>query len=107
MFKNKKIKKNWSEEDLKILVWIVSKYAEKHDIANIEKEFTYHDWSIVASLIPGVSLSNCMYKWLSLKKVNLSTKNWAQEESSLLNKNIYEHFSRIPELNILTGCNWR
>ena len=74
MFKNKKIKKNWSEEDLKILVWIVSKYAEKHNIANIEKEFTYHDWSIVASLIPGVSLSNCMYKWLSLKKVNLSTK---------------------------------
>lgn len=30
MLKNRKIKKNWSEEDLKILVWVVSKYADVH-----------------------------------------------------------------------------
>jgi hypothetical protein len=30
MIKNKKIKKNWSEEDVKILVWIISKYCDKH-----------------------------------------------------------------------------
>jgi hypothetical protein len=28
MLKNKRVKKNWSEEDVKILVWIVSKYAD-------------------------------------------------------------------------------
>lgn len=32
MLKNKKIKKNWSEEDVKILIWIVSKYADKMGI---------------------------------------------------------------------------
>jgi len=28
MIKNKRIKKNWSEEDVEILVWIVSKYCD-------------------------------------------------------------------------------
>jgi len=35
MMKNKKLKKNWSEEDVKVLVWIVSKYADKHAIVNL------------------------------------------------------------------------
>lgn len=32
MLKNKKIKKNWSEEDIKILVWVVSKYCDKQGV---------------------------------------------------------------------------
>ena len=28
MIKNKRLKKNWSEEDIKILVWVISKYAD-------------------------------------------------------------------------------
>lgn len=32
MIKNNKLKKNWSTEDLHILVWLLSKYLEKHNI---------------------------------------------------------------------------
>jgi hypothetical protein len=37
------------------------------------------DWEAIASLIPGVSGESCMFKWLSLKKVNLATNNWSPE----------------------------
>ena len=35
MVKNKKIKKNWSEEDVKILAWVVSKFCDHHHIADL------------------------------------------------------------------------
>lgn len=38
MIKNKRIKKNWSEEDVKILIWVVSKYSDFRNIDNIGKE---------------------------------------------------------------------
>jgi hypothetical protein len=37
MRKTRKIKKNWGEDDLKILIWIVSKYASLKGIANPQK----------------------------------------------------------------------
>ena len=51
MIKNKKMKKNWSEEDLKIFLWIISKYCDYKAIQNIEKDLviilllqTREDW---------------------------------------------------------------
>jgi hypothetical protein len=38
MIKNKRIKKNWSEEDVQILVWVTSKYADSKRYEDIEKE---------------------------------------------------------------------
>lgn len=38
MIKNKRIKKNWSEEDVQILVWVISKYADSKGYSDIEKE---------------------------------------------------------------------
>ena len=61
MVKNKRIKKNWSEEDVKILTWIVSKYADFKSINYVERDLvinfitkTVDDWKFIASLIPGV-----------------------------------------------------
>ena len=61
MVKNKRIKKNWSEEDVKILTWIVSKYADSKQINYVERDLvinfitkTVDDWKFIASLIPGV-----------------------------------------------------
>lgn len=34
MRKTRKIKKNWGEDDLKILVWVVAKYCEQRDLAD-------------------------------------------------------------------------
>jgi hypothetical protein len=30
MLKTKKLKRNWGEEDLKILIWVISKYCDLH-----------------------------------------------------------------------------
>ena len=37
MLKNKKMKRNWSDEDTKILLWVVSHYALKNGIETIEE----------------------------------------------------------------------
>ena len=44
MAKNRKVKKNWSEEDVKILVWAVSKYADSQNFTDLETDFTSKDW---------------------------------------------------------------
>ena len=38
MIKTKRIKRNWGEEDIKILLWIVSKYCDWKAYNNIEKQ---------------------------------------------------------------------
>lgn len=38
MIKNKKIKRNWGLEDICILLWVISKYADQVGIRNIEKD---------------------------------------------------------------------
>lgn len=40
MIKNNRLKKNWSEEDLQILVWLLSKYMEKNAINSHEMMVT-------------------------------------------------------------------
>ena len=83
MIKNKRIKKNWSEEDIKILIWVISKYADVNSIASIENGLVLHyliqnenDWEYIANLIPGVTGKSCMFKWLSLKKNTLAENGW-------------------------------
>lgn len=34
------------------------------------------DWTMIASLIPGVTADSCMFKWLSLRKTNLAANSW-------------------------------
>jgi len=106
MVKNKKLKKNWSEEDVKILVWVISKYCDKHDIDNVDKELALEDWERVARLIPGVSASSCMFKWLSIRKTNLSNCNWAAEESQLL-RNIIDQQQLGQSVENFTHLNWK
>lgn len=38
MIKNKRIKQNWSEQDVNILMWVVSKYADFNNLNNIETD---------------------------------------------------------------------
>ena len=37
MLKNKKMKKNWSDEDTKILLWTFSHYAAREGLTSIEE----------------------------------------------------------------------
>lgn len=86
MIKNKRLKKNWSEEDVVILIWIVSKYADlkrlyyvQQDLVNFVLIQLIEDWDYIAEMIPGVTGENCMFKWLSLKKNNLSENSWSEK----------------------------
>ena len=61
MIKNKRIKKNWSEEDVLIFIWVVSKYSDYKGADNVERDLVYFyfiqnakDWQEIANLIPGV-----------------------------------------------------
>ncbi len=38
MIKTKRIKKNWGDDDIIILVWILSKYSDWKHYENIEKD---------------------------------------------------------------------
>jgi hypothetical protein len=38
MAKNKRIKKNWSDEDVQILIWIIAKYSDAHGLRDVEKD---------------------------------------------------------------------
>ena len=49
MIKNKKIKKNWGEEDVKILIWLISKYADINLYSDVERDLVKHFLSIVPS----------------------------------------------------------
>lgn len=93
MVKTRRIKRNWGQEDLKILVWIVSKYCDLHHYSDLEKDITHEDWEIIASYIPGVTAEGCMFKWLSIKKITLSTHRWLEEESLLLERIVVERMS--------------
>lgn len=56
-------------------------------------------------MIPGVNAGACMFKWLSIKKVNLSVQHWNEDEAHLLRDLVREQLS-IPgnHPNIL---NWK
>ena len=89
MIKNRKIKKNWSSEDILLLVWVIGKYIDQKQIKVLDlsvlfsfiKEF---DWKCIASLIPGTTAESCQFRWLNLHKNKLSSHQWRQEESLIL-----------------------
>ena len=41
MIKNKKVKKNWSGEDVQLLTWVVSKYADYKGVNSIERDLVF------------------------------------------------------------------
>ena len=86
------------------MIWTVSKYADRHCITDLEKDLSKDDWLYIAELIPGVSAASCMFKWLSIKKVNLSVKSWLPFEENLLRNIVEEHLT--PHSNI-NNLNWK
>ena len=42
MIKTKRIKRNWGEEDLKILIWIVSKYSDLKNYTDLERNLVIY-----------------------------------------------------------------
>jgi hypothetical protein len=89
MKNNKRLKRNWNKEDLTILLWVMehhnyihSKHPDRYVLDASTQSDT--DWKLVAELVPGKTAMQCMFKWLSLKKYNLSEYPWTEKEEDLL-----------------------
>jgi hypothetical protein len=46
-------KRNWSDEESKLLTWAIQKYSTKKSIK--AENFTQFDWQNIANLVPGRS----------------------------------------------------
>lgn len=89
MIKNRKIKKNWSLDDLRMLVWIISAYCNIHgrkysDLVRILVIQGERDWQEISAMIPGADGETIMFKWLGLRKNNLAMQQWREHQKSLL-----------------------
>ena len=89
MIKNRKIKKNWSSEDILLLVWVIGKYIDQNQIKVLDLLVRFYsiqefDWKCISSLIPGTTPESCQFRWLNLHKNKLSSHQWKQEESLIL-----------------------
>ncbi|CAD8171291.1 unnamed protein product [Paramecium octaurelia] len=108
----KKLKKNWSDEDKRILIWIIGKYMSyyKRDFKQISEE----DWQNISSMMLRRDSFQCKQKWLQMLKLPLQQAPWGQNEDDALVRIISEFqaqnkgnkWSQIAtELNKTTGLN--
>jgi len=103
---NPRIKKNWSEEETTLFIWITLHYChvKQRDFTSLEDQ----DWVYISSVIPGKKSEQCKYRWQSLLKVNLSKVPWTQKEDEMLVQIIREKGTKqwkdiAKELNARTG----
>jgi hypothetical protein len=103
---NPRIKKNWSEEETTLFIWLTLHYChlKQRDFTSLEGS----DWVYIASVMPGKKSEQCKYRWQSLLKVNLSKVPWTQKEDEILVQIIREKGTKqwkdiAKELNARTG----
>ncbi|CAD8202884.1 unnamed protein product [Paramecium pentaurelia] len=77
-----KIKKNWTEEDKQILIWIVLKICSRDNI-NIRK-IPIKVWEEVEQLMSRRTVELCKHKWNDLLKLSLQQTPWTQEQDEQL-----------------------
>jgi hypothetical protein len=59
-------KKNWTDDEFKLLIWAVNKYCKGKKIAT--SKLGKNDWIQIAGFIPGRNDSQCQYKFNQDKK---------------------------------------
>jgi hypothetical protein len=87
---NKKEKRNWSEEEIIILIHLVRFYCTLH-----ENEDALHmghsQWQTIASYFPQRQADACKDKWLSLHQMHVHDSPWTEKEDQLLCDLIQKH----------------
>jgi hypothetical protein len=84
MAKTRKLKRNWSICDLKILIWLICKHCEKEGVGVGEVHGQQESWQLISSIIPGTSPDSCLFKWLSLKRHKITLHGWSEQEEQIL-----------------------
>ena len=77
MTKTRKLKRNWSICDLKILIWLICKHCQQEGLSIAEIHNVNESWELISSLIPGTSAESCLFKWLSLKRHKITLHSWS------------------------------
>ena len=54
-------KKNWTDEESKLLLWAIDKYCRGKNL--IPRKLGKNDWIQIAGFIPGRNDSQCQYKF--------------------------------------------
>ena len=54
-------KKNWTDEESKLLLWAIDKYCTGKNLN--AKRLGKNDWILIAGFIPGRNDSQCQYKF--------------------------------------------
>ncbi|CAD8171132.1 unnamed protein product [Paramecium octaurelia] len=77
-----KPKKNWTDEDKKVLIWLVGKWVTQN-----KKEvelLSDSDWSTIANMMPRRDTFSCKQKWLQIFKLPLQQAPWTPAEDNIL-----------------------
>lgn len=99
-------KRNWSEEETKLLNWAIQTYCQKRGIR--AESFAPADWQKVAKLVPGRNDSQCQYKWNQTHKSTITKTQWQRREDDelflIISQKGTKHWQEIAEtLNATLG----
>ncbi|CAD8082555.1 unnamed protein product [Paramecium primaurelia] len=77
-----KLKKNWTDDDKKVLIWLVGKYLafQKRDFKHISEG----DWINISSMMQRRDAFHCKQKWLQMLKLPLQQAPWSKQEDDAL-----------------------
>jgi hypothetical protein len=84
MTKTRKLKRNWSVCDLKILIWLICKHCDREGYTIADIHNVNESWELISSLIPGTTAESCLFKWLSLKRHKITLHGWLEQEEKIL-----------------------
>ena len=85
-------KKNWTDDESRLLVWAIQKYCSGKAIT--PQKLDKNDWMQIAGFIPGRNDSQCMYKFNQDKKSTIQKSNWVKREDEELVRLIRENGTR-------------
>lgn len=82
-------KKNWNEEDIQLLFWIVDKYCKLNSTTH--KHLSEQDWKTISAFIPSKSTSGAQFKWLQMQKTSVTNQPWTKDEDQILIKLVQQY----------------
>ncbi|CAD8092401.1 unnamed protein product [Paramecium sonneborni] len=84
-----KLKKNWTDDDKKVLIWLVGKWSvlNKRDFQSISDA----DWNSISNMMPRRNAFKCKQKWLQMLKLPLQQAPWTLPEDEQLRSIIYDY----------------
>ncbi|CAD8172656.1 unnamed protein product [Paramecium pentaurelia] len=77
-----KFKKNWTDDDKKVLIWLVGKYLAFHK--RDFKQISESDWINISSMMQRREAFHCKQKWLQMLRLPLQQAPWTRHEDDAL-----------------------